>query len=97
MKRESVDTPSILSPALTSPASPPPSDSPSPPGPKTKKRKSTSATKPAQANAASGEFTPDKKAHLMDLIITAGYKSLDMGEVAKEVSFRRHDKRLSLT
>ncbi|WOO83718.1 uncharacterized protein LOC62_05G007238 [Vanrija pseudolonga] len=77
MKREPDDTPSVLSPAPSSPASPT-SDA----VPATKKRKtaSKSATKPP-----SGELTPEKKALLMDAIISAGYKALDMTKMATEL------------
>jgi hypothetical protein len=37
-------------------------------------------------NADNGEWTPEKKAKFMDIIIELGYKHADLGAVAAEVS-----------
>jgi hypothetical protein len=57
--------------------------SPSTPSPKKKAEKESSGS--SSGGGGNGEWTPEKKAIFMDRVIAAGYKVLDLGELATEV------------
>lgn len=55
---------------------------PSTPAPKKKAKKESS-----RSGGGNGEWTPEKKEIFMDRIIATGYKGINLGELAEEVSF----------
>ena len=83
-------------PTLVGPARTPKKPKPSPRSPKSPHYAigqsnrsvppSPSKAKPAASTNGNGEWTPEKKALLMDEIIAAGYKALNLEELAGRVS-----------
>jgi len=61
---------------------------PSTPSPKKKAKSSSGGS--SGGGGVNGEWTPEKKAIFMDRVIAAGYKGLDLGELAEEVCRSLH-------
>lgn len=57
---------------------------PSTPSPKKKVKRESSGS--GSGGGGNGEWTPQKKEIFMDRVIATGYKTLDLGQLAKEVS-----------
>ncbi|KAL1406204.1 hypothetical protein Q8F55_007894 [Vanrija albida] len=79
MKTEAADTPSVLSPATSSVASS---------TPQSKKRKAAPAKRKAAAKPKAadinGDFTPAKKAAIMERIIETGLKATNLNDLGAE-------------
>jgi hypothetical protein len=54
--------------------------------PSKKIKKSPQKTSPTKVKPENGEWDPEKRAMFMDLIIAAGYKAVNLDEVASTVS-----------
>lgn len=61
---------------------------PKTPTPRKKVKKESSDDSGSGGGGGNGEWTPEKKGVLIDRVIAAGYKVLDIGGLAKEVSDR---------
>jgi hypothetical protein len=78
----STDSDIDVKPALTSPSE----KSKETPSSTPKGKSSKKVKKEGESQVANGEWTEDKRAVFMDMVIAAGYKALNLDEVAVTVS-----------
>jgi hypothetical protein len=64
------------------------SKTPTPSTPSPNKKAKKESGDGGGAGSGNGEWTPEIKGKFMDRVIAAGYKTLDLGELAREVSER---------